>query len=616
MTSSQGFTQKLYDAAAAADREAGGGAPAPRSRPTTTWSTPRSSTTSSRRRPGRSPWPTSSPSPGRPGRGGRRGRAPRRPRSPLRRSRCRWSRSWPTSSGSPPSATSSATPTSAPRPTSTTSASRPSAASTTRWPAPRAASWSGCCPVLDACDSALAHGAAEVEPIVAALLGALEKEGLVRVDPIGEVFDPTVAEAVVHEPGDGGDHIVSEVMRAGLHVAGPRAPPRHGEGHRLTDGAKGGVMAPQREWFEKDYYRVLGVSETASAKEIKSAYRKLSRQYHPDANEGDAAAEERFKEVSAAYDVVGNDERRKEYDEVRRLGSGRRRVPRWRRRRAGSPSRTAATSATCSAACSVAVAAAAVGRGGRGPHRGQDLETELHLTFDDAVAGLTTAVHLTSDAPCHTCNGSGRRAGHQPAALRATAAARAWCPTTRACSRSRRRARCAAAVASRSTTRARRAGAPASSAARARSRCASPPAWPTASASGSRAAAVPGRTAAPPATSTSWCACRRTRSSPARATTSPSPCRSRSRRRPSAPTSPCPPSTGARSRVRIPPGTRSGRTFRVKGKGVATREGHRRPAGHRGGGGARQAAAPPSARRSRPSKPHPNGASPREHLGV
>ena len=70
-------------------------------------------------------------------------------------------------------------------------------------------------PVLDACDSAVAHGANEVEPIAAALLAALEKEGLVRVDPIGEVFDPTVAEAVVHEPGEGGDHVVSEVMRAG-----------------------------------------------------------------------------------------------------------------------------------------------------------------------------------------------------------------------------------------------------------------------------------------------------------------------------------------------------------------------------------------------------------------
>ena len=70
-------------------------------------------------------------------------------------------------------------------------------------------------PVLDACDGALAHGATDVEPVMVALLGALEKEGLVRVDPIGEVFDPTVADAVVHEPGTGGDHIVSEVMRPG-----------------------------------------------------------------------------------------------------------------------------------------------------------------------------------------------------------------------------------------------------------------------------------------------------------------------------------------------------------------------------------------------------------------
>src|SRR5512134_862056 len=142
-------------------------------------------------------------------------------------------------------------------------------------------------------------------------------------------------------------------------------------------------MAPQREWFEKDYYRVLGVSEKATAKEIKTAYRKLSREYHPDANAGDAAAEERFKEVSAAYDVIGNAERRKEYDEVRRLGPA----------AAGFPGGGAGGFTFTDAGdlgdllgglFGRGGRGGGAGRGGRGPHRGQDLETELHLTFDDA----------------------------------------------------------------------------------------------------------------------------------------------------------------------------------------------------------------------------------------
>ncbi|MDQ2649047.1 MAG: molecular chaperone DnaJ [Actinomycetota bacterium] len=170
-------------------------------------------------------------------------------------------------------------------------------------------------------------------------------------------------------------------------------------------------MAAQREWFEKDYYRVLGVAESATAKEIKTAYRKLSREYHPDNNAGDAAAEERFKEISAAYDVIGDVERRKEYDEVRRLGPA----------GAGFPSGAGAGGGGFSFQEGDLgdILGGLFNRGGQrqrqgGPHRGQDLETELHLSFQDAVDGITTAVHLTSDAACGTCHGSGARPGSAP----------------------------------------------------------------------------------------------------------------------------------------------------------------------------------------------------------
>jgi molecular chaperone DnaJ len=177
-------------------------------------------------------------------------------------------------------------------------------------------------------------------------------------------------------------------------------------------------MAPQREWFEKDYYRILGVSDTATAKEIKSAYRKLSRQYHPDTNKGDATAEERFKEISAAYDVVGDEARRKEYDEVRRLGpmAGGMGGP-----GGGGGFRFENISdlgdvlgGFFNRARRGAGGAAGGAARGRGPHRGQDLEAELHLDFEDAIRGITTTLQLASEAVCSTCHGSGARPGTTP----------------------------------------------------------------------------------------------------------------------------------------------------------------------------------------------------------
>ncbi|HEY4377123.1 MAG TPA: molecular chaperone DnaJ [Acidimicrobiales bacterium] len=182
-------------------------------------------------------------------------------------------------------------------------------------------------------------------------------------------------------------------------------------------------MAPQREWLEKDYYKVLGVSDTATPKEITRAYRKLARENHPDANQGDPGAEERFKEISAAYDVVGDADKRKEYDEVRSLGPmGGFGAPGGAGGFGGPGGFTFDPGAAGGGGIGDLLGNLLRGRGGAapgasrgpGPQRGADLEAELHLDFTDAVQGITTTLHLTSDAVCSTCHGSGAEPGTAP----------------------------------------------------------------------------------------------------------------------------------------------------------------------------------------------------------
>lgn len=175
----------------------------------------------------------------------------------------------------------------------------------------------------------------------------------------------------------------------------------------------------QHDWLEKDFYKTLGVSDDVPEKDLTKAYRKLARKYHPDANPNDSSAEERFKEVSEAYDVLGDPDRRKEYDELRKYGAA--------GGLGGSPFGGGGAGPggfSFDAGNLSDILGDLFGGGGRrgnpgpgpgtGPRKGDDLETDLNLSFEDAVKGVTTSVHLTSDAACGTCKGSGSAPGSTP----------------------------------------------------------------------------------------------------------------------------------------------------------------------------------------------------------
>jgi molecular chaperone DnaJ len=161
------------------------------------------------------------------------------------------------------------------------------------------------------------------------------------------------------------------------------------------------------DWAGKDFYKTLGVSKDASAADIKKAYRKLARANHPDSHPGDKAAEERFKQVAEAYDVVGDVEKRKQYDEMRSMFSG----------GGFGPFTTGGGAGTGGQPFDINDFLRSQGGGGRArrtARRGADIESEATIGFTDALDGVTVSLRLSSDAPCPECSGTGARAGTVP----------------------------------------------------------------------------------------------------------------------------------------------------------------------------------------------------------
>lgn len=201
----------------------------------------------------------------------------------------------------------------------------------------------------------------------------------------------------------------------------------------------------QREWADKDYYADLGVSKSAGQEEIKKAYRKLARDNHPDTHPGDPKAEERFKKVSEAYSVIGDADKRREYDELRSaLAGGGFRFPGAGGGFGGGGFTTGGPGAGGASGPGGAggfdfnvsdIFGEGGGGGGFGdflngfvnrgggaggagratrPRRGADVETEITLDFREAAKGVTIPLQLTNPSPCTTCHGSGAKPGTHP----------------------------------------------------------------------------------------------------------------------------------------------------------------------------------------------------------
>src|ERR687891_1242907 len=156
-----------------------------------------------------------------------------------------------------------------------------------------------------------------------------------------------------------------------------------------------------------DYYQTLGVTKKASQDEIKKAYRKLARQYHPDRNQDDPRAEERFKQVQEAYDTLSDPEKRKQYDAGGAFAGFGGRSPFG----AGGPGGGFASDLGD-------IFSSVFNRGGREatpqPSRGRDLETEVQLSFEQAMEGAQVSITVPKQSTCKVCGGTGANPGTTP----------------------------------------------------------------------------------------------------------------------------------------------------------------------------------------------------------
>lgn len=166
-----------------------------------------------------------------------------------------------------------------------------------------------------------------------------------------------------------------------------------------------------RDWVDKDFYQILGLGKTSTPEEIKRAYRKLARRYHPDANPGDERKADRFKGISEAYSVLSDPERRREYDEVRRMAAsgGFGHFP------GGGAGRGAPFGGQVNLEDLLGGFGDLFGRGQHGrAGKGADLTTGVRLTFEEALQGVTKSISVKGQASCPACGGVGARAGTVP----------------------------------------------------------------------------------------------------------------------------------------------------------------------------------------------------------